>query len=833
LIRNCPVTSDDAKRALKTYGPDIATLKGKTVKKQNQGIPNFQAAQIPVPIIEQYKNVRLFIDIFWVNGSPYFHTISEWVKFRTVAAINNRNKRTLHMETQAVINMHETRGFSIARVEGGREFSCITNELLPTPINIADADDHVAEVERSIRTIKERTRCLVQGLPYRRIPKAMMRAAIENATKVLNHFPAQNGVSDTLSPLTIMTGKPGPDYNDLKIEFGAYTQVFEDNDPTNITKARTTGAIALTPTGNAQGGYFFLSLTTGRKISRQQWDELPMPDGIIATVEHMAQTEQQPLLGPGAPLFEWSPGVEIEDDTPQAIQEEDGDDHTEAANREDEGAEILLGNEPDPEEEGEREVEAGPEEQVVYVHQEDDRSETESGHDNEHEGDKEEGQDDLPEGQPAEEPEEEPEEDAVADTGTTTEGQTRHNLRPNRGRDYSNRFGHIMDDPANSKIYDAQFIQNTEDGMPELREAVEEMQRTGSNTSILKCLTGIIVVQMTAKAGIKKHGQVAIDTLFDEFLQLHDLGFFLGQDEAKLTGAQKRGALRALNVIKEKRCGKIKGRTVANGRGQRNLYTKEETSSPTVSTDALLISTIIDATEHRDVATADVRGAYIHAKMVDFTLLKIEGESVDIMCNVCEVYRKFVCYEKGKKVLYLKLLKALYGCVQSALLWYKNFAGTLLEMGFKMNPYDTCVANKTIEGKQCTIVWYVDGTKISHVDNKVVSYVINKIEERFGEMTVTQGKEHLFLGMNIDFHKDGTATIKMKDYMKEAIADFGESITREAMTPAKKTLFEIDESSGALTEANRETFHSVVAKLLYMSKRGRLDIQLPIAFLCT
>jgi hypothetical protein len=388
-----------------------------------------------------------------------------------------------------------------------------------------------------------------------------------------------------------------------------------------------------------------------------------------------------------------------------------------------------------------------------------------------------------------------------------------------------------MDDPANSKSYDAQFIQNTKDGTPELREAVEEMQQTGSNTSVLKCLTGIIMVQMTAKAGIKKHGQVAIDALFDEFLQLHDLGVFLGQDETKLTGAQKRGALRALNVIKEKRCGKIKGRRVADGRGQSNLYTKEETSSPTVSTDALLISTIIDATEHRDIATADVRGAYLHAKMVDFTLLKMEGESVDIMCNVCEVYRKFICYEKGKKVLYLKLLKALYGCVQSALLWYELFAGTLLEMGFQMNPYDTCVANKTIEGKQCTIIWYVDDTKISHVDNKHVSFVINKIEERFGEMTVTRGKEQLFLGMNIDFHEDGTATIKMKDYIKEAIADFGESITRTATTPAKKTFFEIDESSGALTEADRETFHSVVAKLLYVSKRGRLDIQLPIAFL--
>jgi hypothetical protein len=74
---------------------------------------------------------------------------------------------------------------------------------------------------------------------------------------------------------------------------------------------------------------------------------------------------------------------------------------------------------------------------------------------------------------------------------------------------------------------------------------------------------------MTAKAGIKKHGQVAVDALFQEFLQLHDLDVFDGQHAGKLTKSQKRAALRAINVIKEKRCGKIKGRTVADGRPQK------------------------------------------------------------------------------------------------------------------------------------------------------------------------------------------------------------------------------------------------------------------------
>jgi hypothetical protein len=120
---------------------------------------------------------------------------------------------------------------------------------------------------------------------------------------------------------------------------------------------------------------------------------------------------------------------------------------------------------------------------------------------------------------------------------------------------------------------------------------------------------------------------------------------------------ERRAALRAISVVKEKRSGRIKGRTVADGRPQRELYTKEESSSPTVSTDTLMLSLLIDTTERRDVATADVAGAYLHAELKDFTLLKMEGESVDIMCDVSDDYKTYVCIENGMKVLYLKLLK--------------------------------------------------------------------------------------------------------------------------------------------------------------------------------
>ena len=71
-------------------------------------------------------------------------------------------------------------------------------------------------------------------------------------------------------------------------------------------------------------------------------------------------------------------------------------------------------------------------------------------------------------------------------------------------------------------------------------------------------------------------------------------------------------------------------------------------------------------------------------------------------------------------MIYLILKKAMNGCIQSAMLWYNLFSETLDKMGFKINPYNQCVANKEINGKQCTIVWYVDDMKVSHMEIEIV-----------------------------------------------------------------------------------------------------------------
>jgi hypothetical protein len=78
----------------------------------------------------------------------------------------------------------------------------------------------------------------------------------------------------------------------------------------------------------------------------------------------------------------------------------------------------------------------------------------------------------------------------------------------------------------------------------------------------------------------------------------------------------------------------------------------------------------------------------------------------------------------------VQLTKALYGTLQAALLFWKDLSGYLLQQGFTLNPYDNCVANKTIEGLQCTILWHVDDLKISHVKQEVLEDLINILNEK-------------------------------------------------------------------------------------------------------
>eukprot|EP00957_Ditylum_brightwellii_P210976 15365620-Ditylum_brightwellii.AAC.2 len=257
--------------------------------------------------------------------------------------------------------------------------------------------------------------------------------------------------------------------------------------------------------------------------------------------------------------------------------------------------------------------------------------------------------------------------------------------------------------------------------------------------------------------------------------------------------------------------------------------------SPTISLEAVLLTSVIDAKEGRDVTTTDLPIAYLNADMDDEVIIMMEVCLAELMAQtVPELYRKHLAVGKNNKpMLYMKIQKALYGCLKSTLLFYNKLVGDLKELGFEVNPYDQCIANLMIRGKQMTICWHVENLKISHIDSREVTKMLDILQKKYGKMKTTRGKVHNYIGMTLNFRKRGKVRIGMVKYTKEIIETFPEKIEGSVNTPAAEHLFVINEDGIKLSEEKAQAFHTSTAKLLFLCKRARQDIQPGVAFLTT
>ena len=116
-------------------------------------------------------------------------------------------------------------------------------------------------------------------------------------------------------------------------------------------------------------------------------------------------------------------------------------------------------------------------------------------------------------------------------------------------------------------------------------------------------------------------------------------------------------------------------------------------------------------------------------------------------------------------------------------------------LGFELNPHDLCVANAKINRSQLTMCWNVDDNKIAHTDPSVVSDVIEKLESKFGKMTIARGKKHNFLGIMLTFHDNRHLEIDIKENIKITVHDFGDKENlKQTIVPARSTLFNDSEN---------------------------------------
>ena len=161
-----------------------------------------------------------------------------------------------------------------------------------------------------------------------------------------------------------------------------------------------------------------------------------------------------------------------------------------------------------------------------------------------------------------------------------------------------------------------------------------------------------------------------------------------------------------------------------------------------MSTDSVFITAALESTERWRTCVVDLSGAYLSADMDDEeeVLVVLRGNLAELMAlAVPEVYRDHIAVTSdGRTVLYVKLCKALYGCLKLALLFYQKLWGDLRQQRFVMNPCDPCVVNKTIDDSQMTIAWHVDDLKISHQSDAVINGVVTWLESIYGTLNRRQ-----------------------------------------------------------------------------------------------
>ena len=214
--------------------------------------------------------------------------------------------------------------------------------------------------------------------------------------------------------------------------------------------------------------------------------------------------------------------------------------------------------------------------------------------------------------------------------------------------------------------------------------------------------------------GLKIFGDKGRDAAMKELQQLVERNCWEPKLISELTAEEKRKAVDSMMLLAEKNDGSVKGRHVFKGSESRDWLTREETSSPTASQEGIMTTCVIDAHEERDMMSLDIPNAFIQTLMPEVkdgearVTMKITGLLVDYLIAIDATYRDYVVTKNGKRVIYVVILRAIYGMLVASLLFYKKIRADFEDEGFIFNPYDPCIANKMVNGKQQTIRFHVD-----------------------------------------------------------------------------------------------------------------------------
>jgi hypothetical protein len=201
---------------------------------------------------------------------------------------------------------------------------------------------------------------------------------------------------------------------------------------------------------------------------------------------------------------------------------------------------------------------------------------------------------------------------------------------------------------------------------------------------ILEDGESLATVQMSMKKGLKMFGDAGVEGVHNEMWQLHEQNVMKPLHAREPTPEECQEAMAYLMFLKRKWCGKVKGRGCANGRKQRRYINRADAASPTVVTEAVFLTAVINALENCEVAIIDIPGAFMQLDLDDETIhVHLTGKMVDLLLEIDrELYEPYLVHERGELTMYVELLKALYGTMHAAQLFWERLSKQLVDWGF-------------------------------------------------------------------------------------------------------------------------------------------------------
>ena len=793
-LKNANFTAADVRNYFTLFDKDFAALKGKS-EHETYVVPDL------IERIDVLKDeILLRGDLMFVCGYPFLLLIAYPSGFALVNYIKSRDASDILPAMRQSINWFKARN-RIPKVlnfdsEPGVIAIKADIEELGCECVINPHGVKVNEAENLIKTIKQRIRSKVATLGF--VVGRIILIHLVIAAVIATNFISKKTNMNMQSSYSMLFNKT-VDYNVMfRYSPSDYVEVSEDKTNNDADKFRTVTAIPLYPNISNPHSWKFFSLKSRDTFDRNvdAATPLPMSESVIARLNAIAEAD---------PIRRRDPAF-----------------HTSLVYTDREGVEILDGLE---------NLETVPASDLVPKpdtteptptndnadHVAPDVTNSDTLDDLSHDPDP------LTDSQ---EPYIPPDDDGYGFTvnPTTSDQLSMSELDSIDSSGVNSYRRSARTHAQNPKYYNASYINATYID-PIGYTTYRNMPKSGS----------IFSTQLSARKALEHYNQDGLDAIIAEINGMLDRKVFVGVLRSSLSKTQMKKIIRSSMFVKEKFDSKgtllkLKARLVAGGHMQNKaIYTVDQISSPTVSTTSFFTLAAIAAAERRHVMTFDIGQAYLNAEMKGDVFMILDPLSASILCDIDPSYREFV---DTKGQVLVKLTKALYGCIESAKLWYNHLKAKLLELGYIVNPSDICVFNRTSEsGKQSTVCFHVDDGFASCDDLNDLKLLETQLKKIFKQVEIHHGKVHEYLGMNLDFTEEFVCTITMEQYIKNILTD--NKIHKKARTPSGGNLFEIDESSEKLDKTGSEEFHKVVAQLLYLGTRVRPDILLPVTFLCS